>query len=164
MRRALTALIVTAVVTVLLVNFKTRPAVGTLAAATSGSSAAGTAARRRGPRARRSRAAAPATRAAPAPASAPARPRTVVGPTVQTPYGPVQVAATVLGRQLERVRALVLPSGNPQTDAINSQAGPLLDQEAMAAQSAGIDTISGASYTSEAYRRSLQAAIDRAVA
>ena len=62
----------------------------------------------------------------------------------------------------ETVRALVLPSGDGRTNEISAQAGPLLQQEAMTAQSAQIDTISGASYTSDGYRRSLQAALDRA--
>jgi uncharacterized protein with FMN-binding domain len=149
MRRAFTAVLVTVVVTVLLVNFKTRPVL-----------------KISNPSALRPVAAMP-----PAPAGghatsakkrAPARPRTIVGPVVSTRYGPVQVAATVAGRRLQDVRALILPSGDGQTNEINAQAGPLLRQEAMAAQSANIDTISGASYTSDGYRQSLQAALDRA--
>jgi uncharacterized protein with FMN-binding domain len=149
MRRALTALLITVVVTVLLVNFKTRPA---LTIGTTG--------------APRPVAASPPARGRTNPSSpkkqAAAKPKTVVGPTVSTQYGPVQVAATVSGNQLQDVRALVLPSGDGRTNDISAQAGPLLRQEAMAAQSAQINTISGASYTSDGYRRSLQAALDRA--
>jgi uncharacterized protein with FMN-binding domain len=55
-----------------------------------------------------------------------------------------------------------MPSGSGETNSISAQAAPLLRQEALAARSASIDTISGASYTSDGYRRSLQAALDRA--
>ena len=148
MRRPLTALLVTVVVTVLLVNFKTRPAltIGTAAAP-------------------RTVAASPPSggRSNPsAPKKAAAKPRTIVGPSVSTQYGPVQVAATVSGSKLQSVRALVLPSGDGRTNEISAQVAPLLQQEAMAAQSAQINTIAGASYTSDGYRRSLQAALDRA--
>jgi uncharacterized protein with FMN-binding domain len=74
----------------------------------------------------------------------------------------VQVAVILAGGRLRDVRALQLPSGDGRTNEINSQAGPLLRQEAMSAQSASIDTISGASYTSDGFRQSLQAALDRA--
>jgi uncharacterized protein with FMN-binding domain len=146
MRRAVTALLVTVVVTILLVNFKPRPVltIGTASAP---------------PR--------PATVSPqPTPTRAksrtPAKTRTIVGPAVSTKYGTVQVAATVAGRQVRDVSALVMPSGDGRTDSISSQAAPLLRQEALAAQSGNIDTISGASYTSDGYRRSLQAALDRA--
>jgi uncharacterized protein with FMN-binding domain len=148
MRRPVTALLVTVVVTVLLVNFKSRPA---LSIGTTG--------------APRPVAASPPSkgrRHASAPKRASAKPRTIVGPAVSTQYGIVQVAATVSGSKLQAVRALVLPSGDGRTNEISAQVGPLLQQEAMAAQSAQINTISGASYTSDGYRRSLQAALDRA--
>ena len=45
---------------------------------------------------------------------------------------------------------------------ISQQAGPLLQQEALQAQSAQIDIVSGATYTSESYAQSLQSALDRA--
>jgi len=151
MPRALTAILVTVVVTVLLVNFKAQPAVTIAPGASAKQSNV--------------RSPAPARSAPPfSPPSeqAPAPRRTVVGPAVLTAYGTVQVSVTVAGRRVQDVQAVVLPSGNPTTDSINSQAGPLLREEALAAQTAGIDTISGASYTSEGYRESLQAALDRA--
>jgi uncharacterized protein with FMN-binding domain len=149
MRRAITALLITVVVTVLLVNFKTRPAL------TIGTTGAPRPVAASPPAKGRTNPTAPKKQAA-------VKPKTVVGPTVSTQYGPVQVAATVSGSQLRDVRALVLPSGDGRTNEISAQAGPLLRQEAMAAQSAQINTISGASYTSDGYRRSLQAALDRA--
>jgi uncharacterized protein with FMN-binding domain len=149
MRRALTALLITVVVTVLLVNFKTRPAlkIGTTGAPRPVAASP--------PTGGRTNPSAPKRAAA-------SKPKTVVGPAVSTQYGPVQVAATVASGKLQQVRALVLPSGDGRTNEISAQAGPLLQQEAMTAQSAQIDTISGASYTSDGYRRSLQAALDRA--
>jgi uncharacterized protein with FMN-binding domain len=150
MRRPVTALLVTVVVTVLLVNFKTRPAL-TIGASASSS-----------PRPVAASPPSKGRRHASAPKRAAAKPRTIVGPAVSTQYGIVQVAATVSGSKLQAVRALVLPSGDGRTNDISAQVGPLLQQEAMAAQSAQINTISGASYTSDGYRRSLQAALDRA--
>jgi hypothetical protein len=84
------------------------------------------------------------------------------GPTLQTRYGPVQVRVVVIASggtdRIRSVTAVQLPSGG-QSGQISSYAGPQLAQEAIAAQSAKIDTVSGASYTSDGYRRSLQAAL-----
>jgi uncharacterized protein with FMN-binding domain len=86
----------------------------------------------------------------------------VAGGVVDTRYGPVQVEITVHGGRITKARALQHPSGDGQTDQINSGAVPQLDQEAMTAQSAQIDTVSGATFTSEGYRQSLQSALDAA--
>jgi uncharacterized protein with FMN-binding domain len=61
--------------------------------------------------------------------------------------------------RIRSVTALQLPSGG-ESGQISSYAGPRLGQEAVAAQGAKVDTVSGASYTSDGYRRSLQAALD----
>ncbi|MGY4769667.1 FMN-binding protein [Kribbella sp. CWNU-51] len=87
---------------------------------------------------------------------------TVAGDLVQTQYGPVQVEVTLRSGQITRTRALARPSGDGQTDAINSYAIPQLVQETLTAQSARIDTVSGATFTSGGYRRSLQSALDAA--
>lgn len=79
-----------------------------------------------------------------------------------TQYGPVQVEITVRGGRIAGARALQHPSGDGQTDQINAYAVPRLDQETTAAQSAHIDTVSGATFTSDGYRRSLQSALDAA--
>jgi uncharacterized protein with FMN-binding domain len=75
----------------------------------------------------------------------------------------VQVRVTVVtGGPTDRIRSVKtvqLPSGG-QSGQISSYAGPQLDQEALTAQSAKVDTVSGASYTSDGYRRSMQAALD----
>jgi uncharacterized protein with FMN-binding domain len=84
------------------------------------------------------------------------------GPTVNTPYGPVQVAVTVGDGTLVDVIPLQLPGGNRESDAINAYAAPLLEEMALEAQSAQIDVVSGATFTSLAYTESLQAALDQA--
>ncbi|MGX9887661.1 FMN-binding protein [Streptomyces sp. NPDC002276] len=106
-----------------------------------------------------------------APASAPssaatgkavAGTRTVTGETAQTRWGPVQVKITVTNGKITDVTAVQSPSENPRDQEINSYALPQLKSEALAAQSAKIDTVSGATYTSDGYRQSLQSALDSA--
>jgi uncharacterized protein with FMN-binding domain len=87
---------------------------------------------------------------------------TATGPVVGTRYGPVQVKVTVTGSRVVAATAVQLPDGDGQSRQISSYAGPRLDQAAVATQGAGVDTVSGASYTSDGYRRSLQAALDTA--
>jgi uncharacterized protein with FMN-binding domain len=77
-------------------------------------------------------------------------------------YGPVQVQVTVRGNRIVRAHAIDYPQGGGRDQEINSRAVPQLDQEAVQAQSARIDTVSGATYTSEGYRTSLQSALDAA--
>ncbi|MCD9873081.1 FMN-binding protein [Streptomyces guryensis] len=79
----------------------------------------------------------------------------VKGPTVQTEKGPVQVQVTFDGDKITAVRMLQQPN-HPQTTA----AVPKLVAETLKVQSADIDTVSGATITSNAYKKSLQAAID----
>ncbi|MEE1762071.1 FMN-binding protein [Streptomyces sp. SP18BB07] len=79
----------------------------------------------------------------------------VTGPTIDTEKGPVQVQATFQGEKITAVKFLQQPD-HPQTEA----AVPVLIEETLTAQSADIDTVSGATITSDAYRESLQAAID----
>ena len=80
---------------------------------------------------------------------------TVSGPTVNTSKGPVQVQVTFDGDDITAVKMLQQPN-HPQTTA----AVPKLVAGTLKAQSADIDTVSGATITSEAYKKSLQAAID----
>ncbi|WP_427923589.1 FMN-binding protein [Streptomyces sp. cg40] len=88
--------------------------------------------------------------------------KTVTGDTVQTRWGPVQVKITVTNGKITDVTAVQSPSDNPRDQEINSYALPQLKSEALAAQSAKIDTVSGATYTSDGYRQSLQSALDSA--
>lgn len=88
--------------------------------------------------------------------------RTVTGDTVQTRWGPVQVRITIKNSRLTEVTAVTYPTDNPRDQEINSYALPRLRSEALQAQSADIDTVSGATYTSDGYRQSLQSALDSA--
>ncbi|MDX3746029.1 FMN-binding protein [Streptomyces sp. AK08-02] len=89
---------------------------------------------------------------------------TFTGDTVQTQYGPVQVRVTVSGGKITKAEALQQPKGG-QSDQISGNAIPKLNQEAVAAGTGGsIDAISGASYTSAGYGKSLQSALDKASA
>ncbi|MFJ9707547.1 FMN-binding protein [Streptomyces sp. NPDC101234] len=88
--------------------------------------------------------------------------KTVTGDTVQTRWGPVQVRVTIKSGKITDVTAVQYPSDNPRDQQINSYALPQLRSEALAAQSAKIDTVSGATYTSGGYQQSLQSALDSA--
>jgi uncharacterized protein with FMN-binding domain len=81
---------------------------------------------------------------------------------VQTQFGPVQVQVTLANGKITNVTALQLPSDRQRSAYISSIVGPMLQSETLAAQSAQIDLISGATYTSDAYAQSLQAALDQA--
>ncbi|TDU83312.1 FMN-binding protein [Kribbella voronezhensis] len=84
------------------------------------------------------------------------------GTSVPTRYGPVQVRLTIRNGRIVTATAIDYPSSGGRDRAINSYAIPLLQRETVAAQSAHVDTVSGATYTSDGYRGSLQAAIDAA--
>lgn len=86
----------------------------------------------------------------------------VTGAAVQTPFGTVQVQATIQNGKITDVQALQLPTGGGHTQEVSAYAGPQLRNEALQAQSAQIDTISGATYTSEGYMQSLQSALSQA--
>ncbi|MEU6394666.1 FMN-binding protein [Streptomyces sp. NPDC046939] len=107
---------------------------------------------------------APALPSAPSPpkSAAPdtAAGRTVTGSTVRTRYGPVQVELTLDGSRITAARAVRVPGGDPHSQQISASAIPTLVQETVDAQSARIDTVSGATYTSEGYITSLQSALD----
>ncbi|WP_180685522.1 FMN-binding protein [Streptomyces gossypiisoli] len=99
--------------------------------------------------------AAAAASASPSDSASAAEPEVVAGPTVNTEKGPVQVEATFEGDEITAVRMLQQPN-HPQTTA----AVPTLIEETLEAQSADIDSVSGATITSEGYKQSLQAVID----
>ena len=87
---------------------------------------------------------------------------TIAGSVQQTRYGPVQVAVTLTGSQIVDVRTLQSPNDQSESQRISARSTPALAKEVLAAQSARIDTVSGATYTSEGYRESVQSAIDQA--
>lgn len=89
-------------------------------------------------------------------------PKTVTGDAADTRYGPVQLAVTFSGKKITKIQVLEYPTETGRDQEINSYAIPQLNQQAMSAQSANIDGVSGATYTSEGYQQSLQSAIDKA--
>lgn len=87
---------------------------------------------------------------------------TYTGSLIRTVYGDVQVKVTVSGNKISDVEPVVLPSDRARSAYISQVAGPMLRTEAITAQSANIDIISGATYTSVAYQRSLESALKAA--
>lgn len=84
---------------------------------------------------------------------------TFTGPVLQTPYGPVQVAVAEQSGRIADVKALQLPTEHPQSLYISERVAPLLREEVLQAQSAQINIVSGATFTSEGYAESLQQAL-----
>jgi uncharacterized protein with FMN-binding domain len=100
----------------------------------------------------------------PSPAKAPSKLRdgTFNGSVIHVKYGPVQVRVVIAAGRLTDVVSVQLPAGDEHSVEINRTAGPKLRQEALTAQTANIQTVSGATYTSTGYKTSLQAALDAA--
>jgi uncharacterized protein with FMN-binding domain len=94
--------------------------------------------------------------------SAGSRSGTFTGDAVGTRYGPVQVSVTLAKGRVTAVHVLQVPDRGGYEQRIVTYAVPELTKEALAAQSAHIDTVSGATYTSEGYASSLQSALDKA--
>ena len=104
-----------------------------------------------------------AANASPAPGSA-SQPsgasHTAVGPGVNYYFGVISVKVKVSGNKIVNVAIASLnDSGNPRSQFIDQQAIPILEQEVIQAQSANIQGVSGASYTSAGFARSLQSAL-----
>ena len=112
---------------------------------------------------------APAPTPAPAPAPAPTpapqgqyRDGTYTGPSVYVHYGNVQVKVTIANGKIADVTFLDYPQDRSTSRMINSQAIPQLQQEAIAAQSASVDGVSGATMTSQGFIQSLSNALSQA--
>jgi uncharacterized protein with FMN-binding domain len=88
--------------------------------------------------------------------------RSYTGSAITTRYGIVQVKVTVAGGKITNVSFVQLTAFDGRSQQINSEAAPTLLQETLAAQSAQIDTVSGATYTTDGYVQSLQGALDQA--
>ena len=88
---------------------------------------------------------------------------TFVGTAVGEPWGQFQVGVSISGGRIISVSVLQAPQDG-RSSRINSQAVPMLTQAVIAAQGASVDTISGATWTSESYLSSLQAALDQSKA
>ncbi len=87
---------------------------------------------------------------------------TFTGDAAQTRFGPVQVSITVSNGRITNVTAPVYPRESFQDQQINAQAIPWLEQQTIAAQSANIQGVGGASYTSQGFYQSLVSALSKA--
>jgi uncharacterized protein with FMN-binding domain len=87
---------------------------------------------------------------------------TVTGPQIALAHGIVQVRVTITDGRITDVTPLQLPHDNPDSWNTSTRAAPILRSEVIATQSANINVVSGATYTSRGYARSLQAALDAA--
>jgi uncharacterized protein with FMN-binding domain len=96
----------------------------------------------------------------PTPKPAPAT-KTVVGSLATTQYGQLQVKLTVRNGRITGVGFTTFVANDGHSAGIDQSAAPILIHETIAAQSAHIQGVSGATYTSGAYEQSVQAAIDK---
>ena len=107
----------------------------------------------------------PATSGTPTPSAASSsayRDGTYQGQDYPNQYGDVQVKVIVSGGRISDVQPLQLPTDRARSAEISQQAAPLLHDEVIQAQSANIDILSGATFTSESYAQSVQSALDQA--
>jgi hypothetical protein len=89
-------------------------------------------------------------------------PRSATGPLVNYNYGILSVSVTATGRKVTKVGIASLDDGgNFRSQSIDQQSIPILEKQALQAQSANIQGVSGASYTSAGFEQSLQAALSK---
>lgn len=164
MRRIILALMSTVTAVVLLFGYRTSTAhpataapaaVAAGSAGTGGSTGSSTSTTPAAPQSSSSSSSSPS-------ASGTSSTKTVTGQTAQTRWGPVQVQITVSAGKVTAVNVLQVPSGNGRDVEINNQAVPVLKQETLQAQNANIDSVSGATVTSDGYITSLQSALNQA--
>ena len=105
---------------------------------------------------------APASSSRSSTASTAAPARQYVGDAITTRYGIVQVKVTVAGGRITNVGFVQLSAFDDHSAQINQAAAPILLQETISAQSARVDSVSGATYTSDGYVQSLQSALTSA--
>jgi uncharacterized protein with FMN-binding domain len=87
---------------------------------------------------------------------------TYTGDPADAFYGNIQVQATISGGKITNVQFLQAPNDRGESIQINQQADPILAQEAIQAQNANVDVVSGATDSSQAFVQSLQSALDQA--
>ena len=86
--------------------------------------------------------------------------RTATGPQVNYYFGTLSVSVTATGKKITKVTIATLDDGgNSRSQSIDQQSIPMLEQQALQAQSAQIQGVSGASYTSAGFAQSLQGAL-----
>jgi uncharacterized protein with FMN-binding domain len=88
--------------------------------------------------------------------------RTITGAVETTMYGPMQVKVTLEGQKITNVSVVQETNDGQESQQIDSFSIPKLNAETLTAQSARIDTVSGATTTSDGYIGSLQSALDQA--
>lgn len=176
MRRALLAIVSTVAGLVMLLSFKTQPLSPAVAATSpgasgSGSSGSGTSGSGSTPSGSTSGTSSSSTSSGSSSAGSSSAgsssasssgTRTVTGDAADTRYGPVQVQVTLTGHTITNVVVVQYPANDPRDQQINSYAIPLLTHATLTANSANVDMVSGATYTSDGYQRSLQSALDKA--
>lgn len=145
MRRAYPVIAATAGTLALLANFHTTPSTSTLATAVEPTSTP------------------PSTASASSDPTSTTLPpaRTIDGADIPTRFGDVQVRVSVAGTRIVDVQPIRMPFDHERSARISDEAGPMLRSEVLQAQSARINIISGATYTSDAYATSLQGALDK---
>jgi uncharacterized protein with FMN-binding domain len=87
--------------------------------------------------------------------------KSATGDAIATQYGDAQVRVTVKDGKVVKIEALQLQGNDPRSLEISSSAEPVLRQEALSKQSADVDAVSGATFTSASYTQSLQSALDK---
>jgi uncharacterized protein with FMN-binding domain len=154
--RAAVAIVATALAVVLLFSFKTPAQARPRIPAADVSQASPT----------------PTPSATPSDSSAPTPTPSPSGPTYKdgqytgqdypNQFGDTQVKVTIAGGHITDVQAVQLPFDRPRSAEISQYASPRLHDEVLQAQSAQIDSLSGATYTSDSYAQSVQSALDQA--
>jgi uncharacterized protein with FMN-binding domain len=154
--RAAVAIVATAIAVVLLFSFKTPAQARPRIPAADVSQASPT----------------PTASATPSDSSAPTPTPSPTGPTYKdgqytgqdfpNQFGDTQVKVTIAGGRITDVQAVQLPFDRPRSAEISQYASPRLHDEVLQAQSAQIDSLSGATYTSDGYAQSVQSALDQA--
>ena len=166
--RAAVTLAATAIGVVLLFSFRTPPAapIATLAPSSTSSSSSVPSPTATPSAAPPSGGASPAPTATatptPKPTTSGLKSGSFTGQTSANPYGNVQVQVVISGGKITDIKTIQYPNGHQQSVFINSQAIPLLREEVLQAQSAQINIIGGATFTSQGYAQSVQSALDAA--
>lgn len=163
MKRAPVVLASTAAGLGLVLSFHTHaPKVARLAADAGGTRAAGSAAAgASGTTAPTTTTPASGTPASTTPSTAVPSSRRATSEDVQYRYGDIQLQVIETGSRIANIAILQEGATDPRSEEINSRAVPVLQRQALSAQAANIDGVSGATFTSAAYTQALQSALDQ---
>lgn len=162
MKRAFAALVATVAGLVMLLDFKTHPTTSSVQPPSVAPASSPPVPQTSAPAASAPPSAPPGGQPSASATTSQPRTRSITGSSIRTRYGDVQVQVTLAGTQITDVIPVRLPDSNGVDQEIDQQAVPMLIQETLAAQNANIQAVSGATYTSDGYVRSLQSALDKA--